>query len=157
LADKPDALKILVVDDEKDIREGVQRILTRMGYTVLTAGQGEEALKILENERVDLAILDLKMPGMDGMELHHRLRVIDEKIIVIIITGYATIETAIEQAQENVRINEERFKEQVATSTDVLTAQTLLARTMNSYYSALYDFKIAKASLYREMGQEISE
>lgn len=69
----------------------------------------------------------------------------------------ATIETAIEQARENVRINEERFKEQVATSTDVLTAQTLLARTMNSYYSALYDFNIAKAALYREMGQEISE
>jgi len=69
----------------------------------------------------------------------------------------ATIETAIEQAQENVRINEERFKEQVATSTDVLTAQTLLARTMNSYYSALYDFNIAKAALYREMGQEYSE
>jgi len=66
----------------------------------------------------------------------------------------ATIETAIEQARENVRINEERFKEQVATSTDVLTAQTLLARTMNSYYSALYDFNIAKAALFREMGQE---
>jgi outer membrane protein len=66
----------------------------------------------------------------------------------------ATIETAIEQARENVRINEERYKEQVATSTDVLTAQTLLFRTMNNYYRALYDFQIAKASLYREMGQE---
>ncbi len=66
----------------------------------------------------------------------------------------ATIETAIEQARENVRINEERFKEQVATSTDVLTAQTLMARTMNSYYSALYDFNIAKAALFREMGQD---
>ena len=68
-----------------------------------------------------------------------------------------TIETAIEQAKENVRINEERYKEQVATSTDVLTAQTLLFRTMNTYYRALYDFQIAKASLYREMGQEYFE
>jgi outer membrane protein TolC len=68
-----------------------------------------------------------------------------------------TIETAIEQAKENVRINEERYKEQVATSTDVLTAQTLLFRTMNNYYRALYDFQIAKASLYREMGQEYFE
>jgi len=68
-----------------------------------------------------------------------------------------TIETAIEQARENARINEERYKEQVATSTDVLTAQTLLFRTMNNYYTALYDFKIAKATLYREMGQEILE
>ena len=68
-----------------------------------------------------------------------------------------TIETAIEQAKENVRISEERYKEQVATSTDVLTAQTLLFRTMNNYYRALYNFQIAKASLYREMGQEYFE
>ncbi len=68
-----------------------------------------------------------------------------------------TVETAIEQAKENVRINEERYKEQVATSTDVLTAQTLHFRTMNNYYRALYDFQIAKASLYREMGQDSFE
>jgi len=68
-----------------------------------------------------------------------------------------TIETAIEQAKENARINEERYQEQVATSTDVLTAQTLLFRTMNNYYRALYDFQIAKASLHREMGQEFFE
>lgn len=68
-----------------------------------------------------------------------------------------TLETAIEQAKENVRISEERYQEQVATSTDVLTAQTLLFRTMNNYYRALYDFQIAKASLYREMGQEFFE
>ena len=68
-----------------------------------------------------------------------------------------TIETAIGQARENVRINEERYKEQVATSTDVLTAQTLLFRTMNNYYRALYDFQIARASLYREMGRDYFE
>jgi outer membrane protein TolC len=68
-----------------------------------------------------------------------------------------TVEKAIEQARENFRINEERYKEQVATSTDVLTAQTLLSRTMTNYYNALYEFKIAKASLFRAMGQEIME
>ncbi len=68
-----------------------------------------------------------------------------------------TVETAIEQAKENFRINEERYKEQVATSTDVLDAQTLLTRTMTNYYSALYEFKIAKATLYRTMGQEVME
>ncbi len=68
-----------------------------------------------------------------------------------------TVEKAIEQAKENFRINEERYKEQVATATDVLDAQTLLSRTMTNYYSALYEFKIAKASLYRAMGQELME
>lgn len=66
-----------------------------------------------------------------------------------------TIEKAIEQAKENFRINEERYKEQMATSTDVLNAQTLLSRTMTNYYNALYEFKKAKASLYRAMGQEV--
>lgn len=65
-----------------------------------------------------------------------------------------TIETAIEQAKENLRINEERYQEQVATQTEVLIAQTLLTETMTNYYSALYDYKIAKAILYRAIGLE---
>jgi outer membrane protein len=68
-----------------------------------------------------------------------------------------TIEKAIEQAKENLRITEERYKEQVSTTTDVLVAQTLLTETMTNYYNSLYDFKIAKAILYRAIGQEILE
>lgn len=68
-----------------------------------------------------------------------------------------TVEKAIEQAKENFRINQERYKEQIATSTDVLDAQTLLSRTTSNYYSALYEFKISKAALYKAMGQEIIE
>ena len=68
-----------------------------------------------------------------------------------------TIEKAIEQAKENLRITEERYKEQVSTTTDVLVAQTLLTETMTNYYNALYDFKIAKAILYRAIGQVILE
>jgi outer membrane protein TolC len=65
-----------------------------------------------------------------------------------------TIEKAIEQAKENLRITEERFKEQVSTQTDVLVAQTLETDTMTNYYNALYDYKIAKAVLYRAIGQD---
>jgi outer membrane protein len=68
-----------------------------------------------------------------------------------------TVEKAIEQAKENLRITEERYKEQVSTTTDVLVAQTLLTETMTNYYNALYDFKIAKAILYRAIGQEVLE
>lgn len=68
-----------------------------------------------------------------------------------------TIEKAIEQARENLRITEEQYKEQVATQTDVLIAQTLLTQTMTAYYNALYDFKIAKAVLFRAVGQETYE
>jgi len=65
-----------------------------------------------------------------------------------------TIEKAVEQAKENLRITEEQYKEQVATQTDVLVAQTLLTQTMTNYYNALYDYKIAKAVLMRAIGRE---
>ena len=68
-----------------------------------------------------------------------------------------TVETAIEQAKENYRINQERYKEQISTQTDVLIAQTLLTRTETNYYNALYAFKISKATLYRSIGQEVIE
>jgi outer membrane protein TolC len=63
------------------------------------------------------------------------------------------VKTAIQQAEENYRITTERYKEQVATSTDVLDAQFLLSRTTANYYNALYDFQISKATLYHAMGQ----
>jgi len=69
-------------------------------------------------------------------------------------TNITTASKAIEQAEENFRINQERYKEQVATATDVLTAQTLLAKSKTNFYSALYDFYLSKASLERAMGRE---
>ena len=69
----------------------------------------------------------------------------------------ATIETAIEQAKENMRITEERYKEQAATSTDILIAQNLLFRTQTNFFNALYDVKIAKAFLQKAIGLEILE
>ncbi|MBW2603099.1 MAG: TolC family protein [Deltaproteobacteria bacterium] len=68
-----------------------------------------------------------------------------------------TVEKAIEQAKENFRINQERYKEQISTQTDVLIAQTLLSRTMTNYYNALYAFKISKATLYRSIGRKVIE
>lgn len=68
-----------------------------------------------------------------------------------------TVQKAIEQAKENLRISQERYKEQISTSTDVLDAQTLLSRTMTNHFNALYDFKISKASLARALSMEIIE
>lgn len=92
--------KVLVVDDEVGIREGAGRILTRMGCEVEKAENGEQALHILENDRKDVVLLDLKMPGIDGMEVLNRVREMDQSIIVIIITGFATVETAIEAMKQ---------------------------------------------------------
>jgi len=91
-----DSIGIMVVDDERDIRDGSERILSRLGLNVLKASRGEEALNILAKEDVSIVLLDLKMPGMDGMEVLEQISEINEAILVIVITGFATVETAIE-------------------------------------------------------------
>jgi PAS domain S-box-containing protein len=92
---KSEELHVLVVDDEIDTREGCMRILSRIGYHVQTSASGEEALGIIQTQPVSLVLLDLKMPGLEGMEVLRRIREIDEKVLVIVITGYATVEAAI--------------------------------------------------------------
>jgi two-component system, OmpR family, phosphate regulon sensor histidine kinase PhoR len=92
----PDPVTVLVVDDEKGIRDGSARIINRMGYHALTANNGEEGLDIVRRTDVAIVLLDLKMPGLDGMEVLKRIQAMNSEILVIIITGFATIETAIE-------------------------------------------------------------
>ena len=88
--------KILVVDDEKVVREGCHRVLTGKGYEVLSAENGRQALDLLAAEKIDMILLDLKMPVMSGEEM---LGITTEKypdIPVIIITGHGTVDTAVE-------------------------------------------------------------
>lgn len=93
-----DLFRILVVDDEKGIREGCRRILTAEGYTVDTAQNGKEGCDlVLPGERsYDLLLVDLMMPVMGGLEMMGRVKEYDPEIIMIVITGFATIETAVE-------------------------------------------------------------
>lgn len=95
-----DRIQVLVVDDEKNIRDGSERILTRRGFQVLQASTGAEALDILAQQLIPIVLLDLKMPGMDGMEVLARIRQLDEPVLVIVITGFATVETAIEAMKQ---------------------------------------------------------
>ncbi|HEX8845783.1 MAG TPA: sigma-54 dependent transcriptional regulator [Pyrinomonadaceae bacterium] len=85
---------ILVVDDEKAQREILEMILTSEGYDVTTASSGEAALKFAKDRRFDLALTDLKMTGMDGIELLQHLLVQDSSIIVILLTAHGSIESA---------------------------------------------------------------
>ncbi|MFL6336565.1 MAG: sigma-54-dependent transcriptional regulator [Pyrinomonadaceae bacterium] len=85
---------ILVVDDEKPQREILEAILTDAGYDVTTASSGEAALRIQRERRFDLALTDLKMTGMDGIELLSKLLAYDSSIIVILLTAHGSIESA---------------------------------------------------------------
>ena len=88
-------IRILVVDDEKIIRDGCSRILAREGYAVFTAESGEEALERFDLEPFDLVLLDVKMPGLGGIEALTRLKEMDPGLTILIITGYPSIETAV--------------------------------------------------------------
>lgn len=87
---------ILVVDDEKNIRLTMSQSLEPLDMTVQTAASGEEALEKLRNGLFGVVFLDLKMPGMDGMEVLRRIKKDWPKIRVIIITAHGTIESAVE-------------------------------------------------------------
>jgi two-component system, NtrC family, response regulator HydG len=87
---------ILVIDDQESIRDTCQQTLSRKGYTVDTAENGENGLEALEKKSYDLVILDLKMPGLNGIEVLKKIKEFDSEIAVIVITGYATIESAVE-------------------------------------------------------------
>jgi excisionase family DNA binding protein len=81
---------VLVVDDEEVIRDFFIRALT--GYKVLTASNGEEALNIIKKDKPDLVLLDIKMPGIDGIETLRRIKEIDHNIVVIMLSAFATLE-----------------------------------------------------------------
>jgi DNA-binding NtrC family response regulator len=89
-------MNVLVVDDEPVIREGLSRILEGGGFTVETAKNGHVAVELLQQKEFDLIITDLKMPGMSGFEVLNAVKVLQPNAPVIMITGFATVETAVE-------------------------------------------------------------
>lgn len=88
--------EILVVDDDRSILSAFEQLLTEQGYSVSKASHGQEALSLLGNHRPDLIIMDIRMPGISGLETLHRIKEIDRRLPVIVITGYGTMETAVQ-------------------------------------------------------------
>jgi two-component system nitrogen regulation response regulator NtrX len=88
--------RILVIDDESAIRDSMRMILEYEGYEFLGASSGQEGLALVERESPDLVFLDIKMPGLDGLEVLPRIRAADESLPVVMISGHATVSTAVE-------------------------------------------------------------
>lgn len=88
-------VKILVVDDERIVRESLQSWLKDAGFEPITASSGEEALEIIEREPVNIFLIDLKMPGMDGIELFRNIKKRVEPALAVFISAYGTVESAV--------------------------------------------------------------
>lgn len=91
--------EILIVDDEKAVRESLQDILELEGYDVEAVASGEDALERLNEEKYDLILLDLKMAGIDGVEVMHQANLLYPSTKIIVLTGHGSLESAIEAVQ----------------------------------------------------------
>ena len=90
-----DKARILVVDDEDGMCEFLHYLLEGEGYEVDVAHSGDQALTKVEEEAFDLILADIKMPGIDGLEMLRHIREADEETVVIVMTGYSSLESAI--------------------------------------------------------------
>jgi DNA-binding NtrC family response regulator len=97
---KPSDIGILIVDDEASVRDALSKWFKFDGYRVDTAEDATIALQKLQDNLWDIVLLDIKMPGMDGIELQRRIKQIDKSIITIIITAFASVETSIQALKE---------------------------------------------------------
>jgi len=140
--------KVLVIDDESAIRDSLKMILEYEDYQFVGAAGGQDGLAAVQRERPDIVLLDIKMPGMDGLEVLKQLHALDETLPVVMISGHGTTSTAVEA----VRSGAVDFLDKPLSSERVIvTLQNVLRqselRTENR------DLKIAMESKYEIVGQ----
>jgi DNA-binding NtrC family response regulator len=94
-------IKVLLIDDEQTLLDYLSKRLLKEGFTVKATFSGEEALDVAADNFFDVAVVDLKMPGIDGVETQKRLREIQPLIQCIVLTGHGSIDTALESGQQD--------------------------------------------------------
>jgi len=94
-------IKVLLVDDEQTLLEYLSKRLLREGFTVKATFSGEEAVEAAGDAHFDVAVVDLKMPGIDGVETQRRLKKVQPLLQCIVLTGHGSIESALESGQQD--------------------------------------------------------
>src|SRR5512137_146881 len=93
-------ISILIVDDEESVRDSLYNWFIEDGYRVECAENAKKALSMLENESFDIILADIKMPGMDGLEMLRRIKLLKSDSIVIVMTAFATVDTAVQALKD---------------------------------------------------------
>jgi two-component system, NtrC family, nitrogen regulation response regulator NtrX len=140
--------RVLVIDDEAAIRDSLRMILEYEDYQFVGAASGQEALDVVRRERPDIVLLDIKMPGMDGMEVLRKLRAVDEGLPVVMISGHGNTATAVEA----IRSGAIDFLDKPLSSERVIvTLRNVLRQSELSTENR--DLKVAMESKYELVGQ----
>ena len=93
--------KILIIDREPDIVRNLNALLTKEGYQVRSAPMGEEVMDIVKSEPFDLVIMDINMPGKDGLKIMRNIKKLDKEIEIIVLTGSVSVYNAIQALKHN--------------------------------------------------------
>src|SRR4026209_2104903 len=140
--------RVLVIDDEAAIRDSLRMILEYEDYQFVGAASGQEGLDVVRRERPDIVLLDIKMPGMDGMEVLRKLRAVDEGLPIVMISGHGNTATAVEA----IRWGAIDFRDKPLSSERVIvTLRNVLRQSELSTENR--DLKVAMESKYELVGQ----
>lgn len=139
---KKQGIRLVVVDDDDIVREVISSLLTGEGYTVMTAKDGLEAIRMLKNEKIHLVITDLRMPGADGLEVLKESVRLEPDRPVIILTAYGTLDIALKAIREGA----------YDYMTKPFKMEEMIIRVNNAYERALLAVKVkALTKSLREM------
>jgi len=140
--------RILVIDDEGAIRESLRMILEYEDYQFVGAASGQEGLAAVQRERPDLVLLDIKMPGMDGMEVLRKLHALDETLPVVMISGHGTTSTAFEASRSGAV---DFLEKPLSSERVIVTLRNAL--TQSELRSENRELRLAMESKYEIVGQ----
>jgi DNA-binding NtrC family response regulator len=102
MTDTDTRVRVLLVDDERDFLEAVTPGLERRGFAVSRAGNGSDALEMIRGEAFDVVVLDVKMPGLDGVSVFHEIQRCAPQLPVVILTGHGSVQQAFETSREGI-------------------------------------------------------